>query len=158
MEKILYSMRNCVYLKAYEEYETLMGKLNRSSSSQDSSKGIKSNDVFTARERQLILNDLDKHSAKIELLKQRTIKIQQALQHEDSDNWILGHEHGGIKTHYCKNSSDNSIKLKMEGTLDNIPLYEQFVVLHEMDLYQLWAPLCLESKLIEKPCVGEFIG
>ena len=158
VEKILYSMKNCVYLTALKEYEELIQKLNRTGSSGVSSKRPSNSDCFTESEKEIVLAELSKHRAKIELLKERATKIQQVLQHEDSENWILGHEHGGIQTYYCKNSQDNSIKLKMEGTLEDIPLYEQFVVLHEMDLYHTWAPLCLESKLIEKPCIGEFIG
>lgn len=50
----------------------------------------------------------------------------------------------GISTSY-RREPDNSLSVKIEGELHGIPLFEQLVVLREVDLYDTWAPFMSKS-------------
>ena len=51
----------------------------------------------------------------------------------------------GISTSY-RREADGSLSIKIEGELHGVPLFEQLVVLREVDLYHKWAPFMSESK------------
>ena len=84
---------------------------------------------------------------------QRACEVQAALKIEDisiNDNnsdqlWTLGAEYWGIKTHYKVENS--KIRVRMEGGLDDFPLFEQCAVIHEVDLFKEWVPFCSDSHL-----------
>lgn len=46
----------------------------------------------------------------------------------------------------------------MEGTLENLPLFEQCAVIHEIDLFKQWIPFCNESILIDKIGNAELVA
>ncbi len=87
---------------------------------------------------------------------QRACEVQAALKIEDisiNDNnsdqpWTLGAEYWGIKTHY--KVENGKIRVRMEGGLDDLPLFEQCAVIHEVDLFKEWVPFCSDSHLVEK--------
>eukprot|EP01034_Spumella_vulgaris_P034195 gene34196-42163_t len=46
----------------------------------------------------------------------------------------------------------------MEGVMDNLPLFEQCAVVHEVDLFKDWVPLCSASKTVEKISVADIVA
>ncbi len=138
--QILTLIEDCKYLSAQEVFTSLsveMAKEEPSKISPDDCVAIKA--------------ALDVHSVAIATMIERAKEIQATLNYEDTNaNWILGANYFGVMTHYRKCAEDGSIVLKMEGVLDNLPLFEQCAVIHEIDLFKDWAPFCSESKTIEK--------
>lgn len=67
----------------------------------------------------------------------------------ESDDWILSQNMFGVTTYY-RHEADESLSIKMEGVLDNAPIFEQIAVLREIDLYQDWAPFCSSSVVIKQ--------
>ena len=95
----------------------------------------------------------------IQLMIRRSDEITQALaDNSDIDNtWIFGITYFGISTYY-KVDPDGIITVRMEGNLDNLPLFEQFAVIHEVNLFQEWIPFCIDSLLIHKIGYAELIA
>ena len=91
---------------------------------------------------------------------ERALLIEHSIHFVDtSDDWILGTEMLGITTHYRKcEDYENAIVVKIEGTLDDLPLFEQMAVLHEIDLYKEWAPFCTSSVMVDKVGNAELFG
>ena len=106
---------------------------------------------ISAEDRLLVEESLASNQS-IQTMLERAEKIQHALEFVDtSENWILGADMFGILTYYRKCEDDpNSIIVKIHGTMDNLPLFEQLAVMHEIDLFQEWVPFCTESRLIDK--------
>ena len=69
----------------------------------------------------------------------------------DGDNceWILGSQLLGIQTHY-KVGDDGFLTVKMESASENLPIFEQLAVIHEVDYFRDWVPFCSKSQLITK--------
>ena len=51
----------------------------------------------------------------------------------------------GVSTSY-RREADDSLSVKIEGELHGVPLFEQLVVLREVDLYHTWAPFMGQSR------------
>jgi hypothetical protein len=66
----------------------------------------------------------------------------------------------GIKTYYRKSnqSGDSNITVKMEGVVDDLPVFEQCAVIHEVDLFHQWIPFCCESVNISKIGNAELVA
>ncbi|KAL7566764.1 hypothetical protein ACA910_019362 [Epithemia clementina (nom. ined.)] len=69
-------------------------------------------------------------------------KAQKNLQEESE--WILASTLFGIETYY-RREPDESLSLKLQGEVTDIPLFEQVCVLREVDLHYKWAPFCSSS-------------
>lgn len=69
----------------------------------------------------------------------RTLRDVEA--ESNSTDWSLGTTYLGVTTHY-KMSTDNLLSVKLEGVLDNVPLFDQANVIYEIDLFTQWMPLC----------------
>jgi hypothetical protein len=67
---------------------------------------------------------------------------------EEHDDWAVGSSSQGIVTKYFIDDK-GFINLKVEGEMENLPLYEQLVVIWEVTLYHLWVPYCSESKIVK---------
>jgi hypothetical protein len=65
----------------------------------------------------------------------------------ENDEWTFASEHFGIKT-YFRREEDQTLSIKLEGDLDEAPLYEQICVLKEFGLHCKWAPFCFSSQTI----------
>jgi hypothetical protein len=94
---------------------------------------------------------------KLKEILHRASEVRSAMEIEDfpsdsdtdgSDLWKLGAEYWGIKTYY--KVENGRIRVRMEGGLDELPLFEQCAVIHEVDLFNEWIPFCRESRLVEK--------
>ena len=68
---------------------------------------------------------------------------------ENTNNeWIYASKHFGITTYYRREVSDQSLSIKLEGTVEGAALFEQICVLKEVDLHYLWSPFCTSSLTI----------
>lgn len=47
-------------------------------------------------------------------------------------------------THY-RREDDNSFSVKLEGSIEGVPLFEQLCILREIDLHYKWSPGCTSS-------------
>ena len=65
------------------------------------------------------------------------------------ETWIHGVTLFGITTHY-KIQPDGTLLLRLEGSRDKLPLFEQVAVVHEIDLYPQWLPFCNTATMITK--------
>ena len=54
------------------------------------------------------------------------------------ESWTLGMTLLGVTTHYKLIAEDGSITVRLEGLLEEFPLFEQTAVIHEMDLFSEW--------------------
>ena len=142
IEKFLKYIEDCRYLAAFELYRFLKDSLTHSGEVRP---GL--SDEWK-QEMQVLL---DEHIQKVELLLERIEEVERALNYQDvEDQWILGAQMLGVKTYYQLDKSDDSIIIKMEGESDDLPLFEQCAVIHEVDLFNNWIPFCTESKMVTK--------
>ena len=101
------------------------------------------------------ISDQDKRIKLAEIL-HRASEVQAAMEIENisigqsnsDQTWTLGAEYWGLKTYY--QIENNNIRVRMEGGIDDLPLFEQCAVIHEVDLFKEWVPFCSDSRLIEK--------
>jgi len=79
---------------------------------------------------------------------------------KESDDWTFSQTMFGVSSYY-RSEADGSLSIKMEGTLKDVPIFEQIAILREIDLYQTWSPFCSSSivlKELEKlDSVGWFV-
>lgn len=145
IRNILLLIEACRYLAAAKEHASLLAELA-------------SADIHE-EERAEILTELENNAA-IETMLVRASRMEQCIHFVDtSDAWILGADMFGIKTHYRKCEDDeNAIVVKIDGTVDDLPLFEQMAVLHEIDLYKEWAPFCSTSVMVDKIGQAELFG
>lgn len=137
MEEVLKLIDDYRYLGALQRYEDLLQQIQHSE--------------YPAHSKALIEASIMEHDKEIKLMLHRSKEVQDVLnEDEDESGWILGLELFGIRTHYQYDSATNFVKIKMEGMMEDLPLFEQTAVIHEVDLFHEWVPFCNESKLIEK--------
>ncbi len=101
---------------------------------------------------------LAKKDRELKVLTERIVEIRSALEYQDKqDQWVLGASHFGVNTYYKLDEEDGSIIIKMEGSNEELPLFEQCAVIHEADLFHTWVPFCTSALLIDKISTGELI-
>jgi len=71
-------------------------------------------------------------------------------------DWIWGSSFFGVETHY-KIAPEGDLTVRMEGLMEDLPLFEQCAVIHEVDLFKTWIPFCCESKCVTKLGQAELI-
>lgn len=70
-------------------------------------------------------------------------------------DWTVAQTLFGITTSY-RREEDDTLSIKLEGTLEDVPLFEQLSVLRETDLFHLWAPFVPRAKkLLQVTKIGE---
>jgi hypothetical protein len=60
------------------------------------------------------------------------------------DDWTLVQTLFGVTTFY-RREADGSLSIKLEGSLEGVPLFDQVAVLREVDLHYKWVPFCSSS-------------
>jgi hypothetical protein len=71
--------------------------------------------------------------------------FRQALRNLNvDDDWTFASKHFGVTTYY-RREDDGSLSVKLEGVLQDVPLFEQVCVLKEIDLHFKWSPFCSSS-------------
>jgi hypothetical protein len=94
----------------------------------------------------------------INLMIERSNNLTEALAITDVDSsWTHGITYFGITTHY-KLAADGTIKFRLEGVLENLPIFEQCAVIHEIDLFKEWIPFCSDSMMVDKIGKSELIA
>ena len=63
----------------------------------------------------------------------------------------------GTQTHY-KLTDDGKIIFRVEGEHDNLPIFEQLAVIHEVGLMKDWFPHCNSSQTLEKLGPAELLA
>jgi hypothetical protein len=108
-----------------------------------------------------VSKELLKHKKMLEEMVLRECEAQKVLVLADVDgvdsSWSHGSSLFGIHTHY-KLTDEGSIMIRLEGELDNLPLFEQLAVIHEVDLFHEWLPFCNASSCIEKVGPSEIVA
>jgi hypothetical protein len=98
------------------------------------------------------------HNAIVDMMLERVGEIDRAIEiGKIDDTWTLGLTYFGITTHY-RVESDGFLTLRLEGILEDMPIFEQAAVIHELGLFKNWMPFCSESKMIRKTGPAEMIG
>jgi hypothetical protein len=111
---------------------------------------IESSKNFSDGELNSLKTEQINHSLKLQQLHLRKMKVHQVLNSaETDDQWIHVSELFGISTHYQADPSDGTLTIKMEGVLEDSPLFELCAVLYEVDLYKSWLPFCNESMAVD---------
>jgi hypothetical protein len=142
---ILQLIEDCRYTAAYNECKAFI-----------SSDGVSLDEDF----RNLLT---ETESRRIATMLDRAREVQIAIDRSsdssesDGSSWLLGSILFGISTYYMK-VGDNDIIVKMEGTMHDLPIFEQCAVIHEVDLFKTWIPLCEKSILIEKISKAELVA
>lgn len=98
------------------------------------------------------------HATTIDKMISRATDASDVLAMENVDeSWILGQVMFGTKTHY-KLLEGGSMMIRLEGDLDNLPMFEQLAVIHEVDLFHEWVPFCSTSRTVTKLSPVELIA
>jgi hypothetical protein len=74
---------------------------------------------------------------------------QCSMETSGDDRWTLGLDMFGYRTHYIV-ESDGIVRVRIEGSQENLPLFEQLAVIHQLQLYSQWVPFCDKSDLLHE--------
>jgi len=85
------------------------------------------------------------------------IAIDEAADNSITTNWLDGGTMFGCHIFYNIDEK-NLLTVRLEGILDDFPIFEQLCVIHEIDLFQEWVPFCNDSKLITKFSKAEVVA
>ena len=158
--EILDLIDDCRYLAAKRCYEISesQSKMDNKPNADEKSKPLRCSDANVTDKIDLMLE----RSKEIECAIFRsgsTTKTFSSTQSEyqTSGEWILGSVLFGITTQYMR-IGENDIIVKMEGKIDDLPIFEQCAVIHEVDLFRTWLPFCDKSVLIKKIGKAELIA
>jgi hypothetical protein len=138
-------VETCRYLAAKQAHDRLVQEID-----------AQSKDGESREKMHAALRD----NPEVRTMLERSAMVEEALHSsDDGEEWILGAELFGTVTHYKKCKDDeNAIIVKIEGTMNDLPLFEQMAVIHEIDLYNEWAPFCTDSVLVDKIGKAELYG
>mmetsp|Transcript_8235 Transcript_8235/g.8399 ORF Transcript_8235/g.8399 Transcript_8235/m.8399 type:complete len:841 (+) Transcript_8235:183-2705(+) len=147
LDKILNLIEDSRLLAAEALYVSLMSYVSTLTS--DSAENVAINERLSS------------HGEIIELMLERVVRVKDALEtsaHVDEDSgWIHGVTLFGVTTHY-KVQEDNSLLLRLQGSREDLPLFEQLAVVHEVDLYPTWVPFCNYGKMLTKITHSDLIA
>lgn len=140
------------YLKAVQLWETIKDDCNKLFD-----EGATENYILVSNEENNLVESIsqrykNEYKPLISVMLQRSEDIRDAINRANLDmdsEWLHGMTLFGITTHY-KVDSDGIIHIRLEGTLEDLPIFEQVAVIHEIDLFTTWLPFCHDSVLLEK--------
>lgn len=75
----------------------------------------------------------------------------------EHDKWVLASTVGGITCHYYV-EEDGIVTVRMQGSMKELPLFEQAAVIHEVDFFRTWIPLMTDSLRVQKLGHAELIA
>jgi glutathione peroxidase-family protein len=172
---IIQLIHDCRYLASYEKFIELMKSFNYSplpvsaASSSSSKKEMEQQNEATLNYEKaffqfpIIANILSSSSIVYDLptiytMLERVKEIHETIHYQDdSSEWILGAEMFGVKTYYRIDKSDHSMIVKLDGILEDLPVFELCAVMKEVDLFSEWIPFCRESILVDKIGKAELV-
>ena len=93
-------------------------------------------------------------SAETRLMLERSQHCENALKEynmetTEDERWVLGLDMFGYRTHYII-EEDNNVLVRIEGSQDSLPLFEQLSVIRELQLYKEWVPFCNKSEMLHE--------
>lgn len=112
---------------------------------------------------EVLLNDVNIQGEvrlKLEEAKLRLEEVHSLLNsstQEQSEEWIEAMCLFGITTSYVV-LEDGLLRIKLEGSLDELPLMEQVSVLREVDLFKEWLPFCSDSRLVHSLAHNDLVA
>lgn len=137
LDDVLRLYDDCRYIGAYEKLQEVKHQVRHQN--------------YPIEGKRAFDDALQRHQEILDSLMSRYNEIQEALQEdEDESEWTFGLEMFGIRTFYQHDPKTNLIKIKLDGLMEDLPLFEQCAVIHEVDLFHEWVPFCRESILIDK--------
>lgn len=90
-------------------------------------------------------------------IRDQAAEVDEALQDlGGGDDWQHATTLFGVETSY-KMGDEGSIWVKLEGEMQDLPLFEQLAVLKEVNLFKLWAPFCDRSDLLHTYSVADMV-
>lgn len=93
----------------------------------------------------------DSNHKMVEKLKVRHKEVLETLHYQDADQkWTVGAHMFGITTSYQYDQSDHSLIIKLEGVMEELPLFEQCAVINEVELFPTWLPFCREGVTVDR--------
>jgi len=131
LAEVLRLIRDCCYLQAKRKYDELVN-------------------TYKLPEGWLPSDDAGAKEA-IERMIQRERECLQVL-HDvsfDESKWILASTNFGITCHY-QVEEDGIVQVRIEGSLADLPMFEQACVIHEVDYFKTWIPFCNDSQTVDK--------
>lgn len=150
-ERIFSLINDCRYLAAYESYKQLPINATNCKPSLSTTSSQRESEITTVEQK--IANLVER----VNEINEASGNSQQSNQLHDNYSWILGSTLFGISTYYRRVGA-NDIVVKLEGTVHDLPIFEQCAVIHEVDLFSTWVPLCDKSILIEKIGKAELLA
>lgn len=150
VDEILQSANDARYLKASSQLQGLEALMDPD------------NELFCGdTEEKRLRRKLEQCATDIQQIRDRAYKIQSTIALEESmgrndSEWIYGTKYFGVTTYY-KLTSDGCITVRMEGGLDDLPIFEQAAVIHDAENFKDWVPFCDESILLEKLAPSELL-
>lgn len=97
-----------------------------------------------------VAEQLLRHSGTINQMFNREEDTREVLAIDSvDDSWIFGSVMFGARTHY-KLLDGGSLLIRLEGELDNLLMFEQLAIIHEVDLFHDWVPFCNKSMTVTK--------
>ena len=156
---VLSFMEDCRYLAAYEAFQKIQKLFNYPIQDNHDHVNIEHDYKFLELPRiQQIISEKGYDLEKLRLLSTRVQDIHDAVRYQDDKSeWTLGADMFGVKTYYRLDDSDNSLIIKLEGELDNLPIFELLAVMKEVDLFHEWIPFCRESVTVERISHAELV-
>jgi cell division protein FtsL len=174
---IVQHIHDCRYLASYEKFVELMKSFDyppipvpsSSSSSSSSKKELEQQNEATLNYEKAffqfpVVSALISSSSvvydlpTIYTMLERVKEIHETIHYQDdSSEWILGADMFGVKTYYRIDKSDHSMIVKLDGILEDLPVFELCAVMKEVDLFSEWIPFCRESILVDKIGKAELV-
>lgn len=148
MEQMLAFIADGRYLAAFEMYSKFLADLSKPADQLPADPEYHS----------AVEAALKEHDEVIQKLLVRHKEVMATLHYQDADQeWTLGAHFFGITTYYQYDHTDNSLILKLEGVMEDLPLFEQCCVIYEIDLFPTWMPFCQHGETIDKVGVAELV-
>ena len=127
----------CRYFAAKKDYDIAMEKLQRKKDCME----------LTALQEAV-------HTSSTNLMLSRCEEIEVALREYNmeasaDERWTLGLDMFGYRTHYIV-EEDGNVLVRISGSQENLPLFEQLAVIRELQLYKEWVPFCDKSEKLHE--------
>ena len=146
MEEIENLAAETRYIAAYESYLRLMRAIDQRHEES----------LISSEARDSLRNTLY-NKVNIRVMIERAKEVENTLDFEDTgEGWTHGSTIFGITTVYRK-CEDGTLIVKIDGVQENLRIFELCAVIHEVDLFQDWVPLCRQSEMIDKVGKAELI-
>lgn len=157
---VLTHMEDCRYLAAYDVFLQIQLHFNYPHHPSQGKDSILHDQAFLSEaEVAKLISEKGYDVEKLKQLPERVKDIHDAVRYQDDKSeWTLGADMFGVKTYYKLDERDNSIIVKLEGQMDDLPIFELCSIVREVDLFHEWVPFCKESLLLNRVGKAELVS